>query len=151
MIPFSQVDEITVQYNPSIRHYDRSVIKSSNDSFLNIRNFFCNDTMEVQEQFLVMYLNRANKVLGVYKMSTGGITSTIADVRLILSVALKTLATSIVLAHNHPSGNIKPSVADREITARIKQAAALMDISVFDHLILTKGNTYFSFMDEGLM
>lgn len=107
--------------------------------------------MEVQEQFLVMYLNRANKVLGVYKMSKGGITSTIADIRLILSVALKTLATSMVLAHNHPSGNLKPSLADQEITKRIKQAAAIMDISVFDHLILTKGNTYFSFMDEGLM
>ena len=84
-------------------------------------------------------------------MSKGGITSTIADIRLILSVALKTLATSMVLAHNHPSGNLKPSLADQEITKRIKQAAAIMDISVFDHLILTKGNTYFSFMDEGLM
>lgn len=98
-----------------------------------------------------MYLNRANRVIGVYKVSVGGITGTVADPRLILSVALKSAATSIILAHNHPSGNLKPSRADLELTTKIKTAAQLMDITVLDHLIVTSDEGFLSFADEGLM
>ena len=97
-----------------------------------------------------MYLNRANKVLGVTVLSQGGITRTVVDIRLTISIALKCAATSIVLCHNHPSGNLKPSRADEEVTSKIKQAAQLFDITVQDHLIITDEN-YFSFADDGLL
>ena len=95
-------------------------------------------------------LNRASKVIVSYQLSKGGITGTIADVRLILSVALKTLATGLILAHNHPSGNLKPSEADIQLTQKVKDAAKLMDIEVLDHMILSS-NGYFSFTDDGII
>ena len=88
-------------------------------------------------------------MIGSYQLSKGGITGTIADVRLILSVALKTLATGLILAHNHPSGNLKPSEADIQLPQKVKDAAKLMDIEVLDHMILSS-NGYFSFTDDGL-
>ena len=88
-------------------------------------------------------------MIGSYELSKGGITATIADIRIILSVALKTLATGLILAHNHPSGNLKPSEADVNLTNKIKEAAKLMDIQVLDHLILADGG-YYSFSDEGI-
>lgn len=104
----------------------------------------------MQEQFVVLYLNRANKVIGGYKVSLGGISSTTVDVRIVLSVALKILATGIILAHNHPSGNTKPSISDQELTKRIKEACDFMDISLLDHLIITN-EAYLSFADEGIL
>ena len=104
----------------------------------------------MQAQFVVIYLNRANRLLGSYQLSIGGITGTIADVRLILSVALKTLATGLILAHNHPSGNLKPSEADKQITNKIRQAAKLLDIELIDHIIISSEG-YYSFMDEGVI
>ena len=89
-------------------------------------------------------------MIGSYQLSKGGITGTIADVRLILSVALKTLATGLILAHNHPSGNLKPSEADIQLTQKVKDAAKLMDIEVLDHMILSS-NGYFSFTDDGII
>ena len=81
----------------------------------------------------------------------GGITGTVADIRLILAVALKSAATGIVLAHNHPSGNVKPSAADLELTKKIKDAAAVMDIRLLDHIIISPWGEYFSFADEGMI
>ena len=99
-----------------------------------------------------MYLNRASRVLGVYPICTGGITSTIADPRLILSVALKTAATAIMLAHNHPSGSLKPSMNDKDLTRKVKEAAQLMEINVMDHIILSPiDGEYYSFADQGLI
>ncbi|WP_306551061.1 JAB domain-containing protein [Daejeonella sp.] len=82
-------------------------------------------------------------------LSKGGITGTIADVRLILSVALKTLASGLILAHNHPSGNLKPSEADKQITSKIRQAAKLLDIELLDHIIISSEG-YYSFTDDGI-
>ncbi len=98
----------------------------------------------------MIYLNTAGLVIGSYQFSTGGLTGTIADVRLILSIALKTLATGIILAHNHPSGNLTPSEADKLITNKIQQAGKLMDIKVLDHIILSFDGFY-SFIDEGIL
>ena len=103
-----------------------------------------------QEVFVVVFLNRANKITHSEIISEGGITGTVADPRVILKKALEHDATSIILCHNHPSGNVKPSHADEVLTQKIKQAAALLDISVMDHIIV--GNEgYFSFADEGLL
>ena len=100
------------------------------------------------EQFWTLYLNNSNKVLSKLKISEGGMTGTVVDIRLILKHALELNATSIVLSHNHPSGILKPSEADINVTKKIKKAAQFMDIKVLDHLIITD-QSYFSFADQG--
>lgn len=102
------------------------------------------------EVFAVVFLNRANKIINFQIVSTGGLTGTIADPRVILKKALEVDATSIVLSHNHPSGSLKPSRADEELTQKIKQAATFLDIKVVDHIIVSDEG-YYSFADEGLL
>ena len=106
--------------------------------------------IEYVEQFAILLLNRANEVLGVYKVSSGGITDTVADPKQIFTAALKANACSLVLSHNHPSGNLKPSKQDEELTRKIKEAGSYLDIKVLDHIIVTS-ETYYSFADEGLL
>ncbi len=102
------------------------------------------------EAFYVILLNRANKVLEVELISRGGVSGTVADTKIIFQSALLRLASGIILAHNHPSGNLKPSEADKNLTRKIAQAGKTLDISVLDHIIVGD-NAYFSFADEGLM
>lgn len=102
------------------------------------------------EVFAVVFLNRANKIKHFEIISRGGITGTIADPRIILKKALEEEATSIILSHNHPSGNLRPSKADTDITQKIKSAASYFDIHVLDHIIVSEDG-YFSFADEGMM
>ncbi len=102
------------------------------------------------EAFAIVFLNRANKIKHFEIISKGGITGTVADPRLILKKAVEEEATSIILSHNHPSGNLRPSRADEELTARIKQAAGYLDIKVLDHIIVSNEG-YFSFADEGIL
>jgi DNA repair protein RadC len=103
-----------------------------------------------QEIFAVVYLNRGNRILSLETISIGGLTGTVADPRIILKKALEQDATALVLCHNHPSGNLTPSRADEQLTQKIKQAAALMDIHVLDHIIVSHEG-YFSFADEGMI
>ena len=102
------------------------------------------------EVFAVIFLNRANKINHFEVISRGGITGTVADPRVILKKALEEDATSIVLCHNHPSGNLQPSLADEELTKKIKEAASYMDIKVIDHIIVSEDG-YYSFADEGIL
>jgi len=102
------------------------------------------------EEFYIIFLNRQNKVICSKKISQGGITGTVIDVRLVLKLALEKHATSLIFCHNHPSGNLDPSDADKKITRQLKEAAALMEIPVIDHLIVTQSG-YFSFADEGIL
>lgn len=102
------------------------------------------------EEFWVLLLNRANKVVRKEKISTGGVAGTIVDNKIILKLAIETLASGMVLAHNHPSGNLKPSQADVNLTKQIKQAAQLLEVNLVDHLIVTD-HGYFSFADEGML
>jgi DNA repair protein RadC len=102
------------------------------------------------EAFAIVFLNRANKIKHFEIMSRGGITGTVADPRLILKKAVEEEATSIILSHNHPSGNLKPSRADEELTQKIKVAASYLDIKVLDHIIVSEEG-YFSFADEGIL
>ncbi len=126
---------------------DKPVIRSSRD----IADLLQARLQDLKyEVFAVVFLNQANKVLRLETVSQGGITGTVADPRLILKRALELEATSLVLCHNHPSGNLRPSRADEELTRKIRDAATLMDIRVLDHLIVSDTG-YFSFMDEGLM
>ncbi|MBC3757552.1 DNA repair protein RadC [Hyunsoonleella sp. SJ7] len=102
------------------------------------------------EEFWIIYLNNSNKVIQKSQLSKGGITGTLVDVRLVMKNALETGATGLVLAHNHPSGTLKPSQADKNITQKLKTAAQSLDIRVLDHLIITE-KAYFSFADESLL
>jgi len=124
---------------------DRSKIVSSHDAFDLMKPLM--EDLET-EQFWVLYLNNANKVLSKEKISAGGMTATVVDVRLILKRALELNATALILCHNHPSGTLVPSKADAVITDKIKKAAQCMDIQVLDHLIITD-QSYFSFADQG--
>lgn len=98
----------------------------------------------------MLFLNKANKVLGVCDVSRGGISGTVADPRIIFAASLKANACSIVISHNHPSGNIKPSRQDQELTEKIKHGGQFLDIKLLDHVIVTN-ESYFSFADEGLL
>jgi DNA repair protein RadC len=102
------------------------------------------------EEFWALFLNRQNKVLDKQRLSQGGMTGTVIDVRLVLKMALEKHATSLIFAHNHPSGNLEASEADRKITRQLKEAGVVLDIPLLDHLIITQGG-YFSFADEGLL
>ena len=102
------------------------------------------------EEFHIIYLNNSNKVIRKMQLSKGGITGTLVDVRLALRMALEISATSIILCHNHPSGNLNPSSADKQLTQKLKAAGESLDIKILDHLIVTE-RSYFSFADEGLL
>jgi len=103
-----------------------------------------------QEKMFVLYLNHANSIVSQEFISSGGLTSTIVDIRLIMRNALQHLATKIIIAHNHPSGNLKPSVSDKNTTQKVKAACQLFDIQLIDHLIISDQG-YFSFADQGLL
>jgi len=102
------------------------------------------------EEFWIIYLNNSNKVIQKNQLSKGGITGTLVDVRLVLKTALQLGATGIILAHNHPSGTLKPSDADKQITLKLKKAGESLDIKVLDHLIITE-KAYFSFADDNIL
>jgi len=102
------------------------------------------------EEFWIVYLNNSNKVIQKNQLSKGGITGTLVDVRLALKTALEVGATGIILTHNHPSGTLKPSEADKQLTAKLSTAAKSLDIKVLDHLIITE-KAYFSFADENIL
>jgi len=149
-IPSVDIPEIKIRYNRSSRKKFLGKITSAKDVADFIRRTFQRGEVQLQEQFIVLYLNQANEVIGYYKHTKGGINSTIADIRIVLSVALKASAVSIIISHNHPSGNTKPSEADLHLTRKVKESGKVMDISVLDHVIITKDN-YYSFADEGLL
>ncbi len=142
-----QVSEYTIAYKSLSK--ETHFVKSSQDAF-NILNPHFEEFHGIKEAFYAIYLNRNNRIIGVHKCSDGGISGCLVDPRIVLKPAIELLASSVILAHNHPSGNLKPSEADRSITQKIKEGAKLFDISVLDHVILTE-STYLSFADEGLL
>lgn len=125
----------------------RPVIQSSADIAHYLQAQLADTNHEV---FLVAYLNRSNKIVHTEIVSQGGITGTVADPRMILKKAIEHHAVSMVLCHNHPSGNLKPSKADEQLTQKIKEAARLLDMTVLDHVIVSEEG-YYSFADEGLL
>ena len=144
-----QVSEIAISYKPKIKAADRYTIRFSQDAYnLLIREAFDTETLEYKEYFKLVLLNKANKVLGITTLSEGGMDGTIVDVRLILQTALLAHSSNIILAHNHPAGGLIPSSHDDTITKKIKEAAKLMDITLYDHLIVTS-DSYYSYADEG--
>ncbi len=122
-------------------------IRSSNDVYTVFNPMLADLT---HEEFWLLYLNRSNKILSRHKLSQGGVSGTITDVRLIIKKAIELLASSIIICHNHPSGNLDPSEADNRITQKIKEAAGYFDISLLDHIIVTD-NGYYSYADNGAL
>lgn len=150
MCTIPKLPEFTISLKTKTRNAELFTVTSSEDMANVARKCFDGDTIEWVESFIVVALNRSSKVIGFYKVSQGGITGTIADPRVILQFALLSNATSLILMHNHPSGNTRPSEADMTLTKKIQTAASYLDIKVLDHLILT-ADSYYSFADEGMM
>ena len=147
---FTRAAEIRLTYRNRIASSERPQVTSSADCHRVLKASWDPGRMEFVEQFKVLLLNRANRVLGLYEVSTGGVSGTVADPKLIFAAALKACASGIILAHNHPSGNLSPSAADLALTKKMKQGGELLDIPVLDHIILTSEG-YYSLADEGLL
>lgn len=143
----TNISEITLRRNPS--DIKKVKIKSSQNASDYARNFFSDD-LTIYESFFLILLNNANNTTGYVKISQGGITGTLVDVRIIAKYAVDTLASGVIMVHNHPSGTLRPSQADRSITEKVKKALSLFDCKVLDHIILTE-DSYFSFADEGIL
>ena len=142
--------EVELIYKSKVKASQRPQINSSKDAYEVLLKCWDEGKIEFVEQFAILLLNRANKVLGVYKVSSGGVTGTVADPKQIFTAALKANACGLVLSHNHPSGNLKPSRQDEQLTSKIKEAGSFLDIKVLDHIIVTS-EAYYSFADEGLL
>jgi DNA repair protein RadC len=127
---------------------DDVFISSPDDLPDMLRMLFNADTIEWTEEFLVVCLNRAHKVLGYYKVGAGGFSNVVCDPKVVLTVALQSAASSIILAHNHPSGNTNPSDSDVAVTEKIRKACSYLDINLLDHFIITN-DSYYSFMERG--
>ena len=141
------VSEIQLKYKPQPL---TEIISSARDIHKLLRNrVYDEETIGYKETFKVLLLNNANNIIGCTTVSEGGLTPTIVDVRVIMQTALVSNATSIILTHNHPSGNPRPSIHDDSLTKKIKSACELMDIRLLDHIIVTPYDSFYSYCDEG--
>lgn len=147
-VPKMNIPEIKLRYVSSANKTFSEKITKSGDAEKIFRQIFGKDEIELREQVVVLYLNNANKVIGYYRHTTGGLTSSLIDTRLILATALKSLSTGIIICHNHPSGMLEPSQSDIKLTSNLKMAARQMEIQLLDHIIITK-KSYYSFADQG--
>lgn len=145
-----EVSEIQLTYRNKVKLSLRPTVSKSKDAAKILRQNWNEDTIEFIEEFRVMFLNRANQVLGISLLSTGGQAGTTVDPKIVFAAALKANAATIVISHNHPSGQLKPSDADLGITKRLVQAGLFLDLPVVDHIILTSEG-YYSFADNGLI
>jgi DNA repair protein RadC len=145
-----QVSEITVSYHPKFKAYERPRINSAKSAYEILINNWNLDKIEMLEQAYILLLNQGNNVIGMSEISSGGVAGTVIDPKVIFGIALKANASFLILAHNHPSGNIKPSEADLQITRRLVEVGKLLHLHVLDHLIVTR-HRFFSFGNEGLI
>ena len=143
-----KVGEVELSYKTYSQ--TKQKIRTATDVYNALRPTYRAGTINYKEYFKILFMNSNNEMLGYTQISEGGISDTIVDIRNVMQAALLTNSVAIILAHNHPSGNLKPSKCDEELTKRIKEAAKLFNITVTDHVILTDTN-YFSFLEEGLL
>lgn len=141
------VPEVKISYTPT-KH--PVTIKCSDTAHKLFRQIWDKSLLSIQEQFYVLFLNQANNVLCYRLLGTGSTKSCIVDYKLLVALACKTLAQNVIIAHNHPSGNLKPSKADKQLTWRIIEILHMFDIKLLDHIILTS-NGYYSFLDQDLI
>ncbi len=145
-----KVNEVEIIYRNTIPYQDRLQITSSATAYEILLATWDANRLELVEQFKILLLDQKNNCLAVSGIATGGLSACIADPKIIFATALKAGASALILAHNHPSGNLQPSEADKALTRKLKEGGRLLDIAVLDHLIITPRN-YRSFADEGLM
>ena len=143
----SNLCEIDILYKNKVKSSELVKVSCSTDVYEYLIKAW-SPHLDRIEEFMILCLNRANKILGWAKISQGGLSGTVADPKVIFQIALKANASCIILAHNHPSGNIKPSDADIKLTQKIKNAGEMLDLPVIDHIILSDEG-YYSFADEG--
>ena len=146
----TKVAEVQLSYKTTVKASERPQINTSDDVYRVLKENWNYEIIEFIKEFKVLLLNRANRVIGIVPISVGGTAGTIADPKVIYVSALKANAASIILAHNHPSGNLKASHADIELTKKLKNAGLFLDLPILDHIILTKDG-FLSFADEYLM
>ena len=151
MKELNSLGELTIGYKYNSNINNRPKVSSSSDAYDVIKKVFDKDCIGLREQFVVMYLNNANKVIGLIKLFEGATSNVLVDNKLVVAPALKLMATAIIVSHNHPSGNLSASDADLKMTESLKQACMLFSISLLDHLIITPDNQYYSLADEGKM
>lgn len=148
----SNLGEVTLNYkyhNPSIK--DRPLITKASDAVEVIKLVIDMQRIALQEQFIVIYLNQANKVIGTMNVFSGSIKSTVIDIKLILASGILLMASGVIVSHNHPSGNLKPSREDLALTKRLSTALQYMEMKLVDHFIITPDDDYLSFANEGLL
>lgn len=144
------VSEVQLFYKTEVKPIDRPVVSCSQHAYLIFKHYWDPNAIELREEFKLLLLNRGQRALGIINISTGGVTGTIADPKLIFSSALIANASGIIVAHNHPSGNLKASQTDLQLTEKLRNAGKFLDISVLDHLILSVEG-YLSMADDGLL
>ena len=144
----NKISEIELHYKSNGE--EEIKITSSSSAYELFLEYWDINTIELQEEFKVLLLSRSNTVLGIFCLSKGGIAGTVVDVKLLFVVAIKSKASGFILAHNHPSGNLKPSNNDINLTKKIIEASKFLDIDLIDHIILNNKN-YYSFIDESLI
>jgi len=147
----NKVNEIKISYKGGLKSSMWQKINSSQDAAELLFEDWDKDTIALQEVFKIVLLNNSNKVKGVCQISQGGIVGTLVDLRILFAVILKSLSVAIILTHNHPSGKLMPSEADKSLTKKIKNAAKLFDIKLLDHLIFAPDGDYYSFSDNGIL
>ncbi len=145
-----EVAEILLTYKSNVKPSLRPKVSASRDAYDIFLENWDSTRIELVEQFKVLLLNRAQKALGIFEVSTGSTTGTIAEPKMIFASAIKANACSLIIAHNHPSGNLVASQADIALTRKIKEGGKLLEIPLLDHLIITT-ESYFSFADEGML
>ncbi|TCD16972.1 DNA repair protein [Pedobacter psychrodurus] len=145
-----KIAEVQVSYKPDYKASERPKITSSKQAYDLLMRQWDLGKIEFLEQSKMILLNRENRVLGIVDISTGGVSGTILDPKIIFSIALKANTSSIIISHNHPSGNLKPSHADIRLTNQLKDGGKLLEIVVWDHLVISNDN-YYSFADDGMM
>lgn len=146
----TRISEVTIAYRPKFKASLRPQVTKAEHAYQIFLHQWDKDTIELLEEFKIMLLNRHNKVLGVAGISIGGLDRTVVDPKVVFTIALKAKASSVILAHNHPSGNVNTSLVDTQVTTKLKQGGQLLDINIIDHLIITNDGFY-SYADEGLM
>ncbi|PHN00919.1 JAB domain-containing protein [Flavilitoribacter nigricans] len=147
----TQVTEVKMVYYNKVKAADRPQVKSSFDAYEILAANWDEGTINLYEEFFILLLDRASRVMGRYPVSQGGVAGTVVDAKIIFAAALKCRASSLILAHNHPSGQLRASQADIALTNKLVKAGELLDILVLDHLILSPEGGYLSFADEGMI
>ncbi len=145
-----EIPLIKLTYKPRTKPSLLPKISTSKEGYDVLLANWDSSTIEFVEQFKVLLLNRANRVLGIFDLSTGGTTGTVAEPKLVFVSSILRNASSIIIAHNHPSGNLNPSSADINLTKKLKETGKLLEMPVLDHLIVTTEG-YYSFADEGMI